>query len=356
MAIISESNKWARQNWWKIGLIILAVWTVFYIAVITPLQHRNAVASRRSIDPDSINWNDPASLLRQASWRDLLPSGDSRIAASRSSRRMGAVRATGLMGYRQTTGSPVLHISLADDTADRKTVRTAALDLEVKNPAQSAEQIRSLAEQMGGYLVNCEVGGDEQSPAATITVRAPAAHFEEARTEIKKLATRVEGEKADVADVTKDYVDREARLRNLRAAETQYLAIMKRASTTQDTLEVSSKLGEVRGEIEEQQAEFVAIVRQVETVAITVSLHAEADAHVFGFYWRPMYQIKLAARDGVDSLATYVGAMTAVVFELPAIILWLMTIALVAAIGWRILRWVGREFFVPQSVPATPKR
>jgi len=38
----------------------------------------------------------------------------------------------------------------------------------------------------------------------------------------------------------------------------------------------------VRGEIDQQQAEFDALSKQVETVAITVSLRAEADAQVFG--------------------------------------------------------------------------
>ncbi len=249
--------------------------------------------------------------------------------------------------------------ALADVSAEdseRKTVRTAELDLEVRNPAQSAEKIRALAEQMAGYVVNSEVSGDEPSPAAVIDIRVPATRFEEARNAIKKLAVRVESEKADANDVTKDYVDRAARLRNLRAQETQYLAIMKRAASVPDTLEVSSKLGEVRGQIEQQRAEFTALARQVATVGINVSLVAEADAQVFGVYWHPMYRLKAAARDGVDSLAHYVSAMTAVIFELPAIILWLATITLIAAIAWRILRWIGKKFFAARGrAPETTK-
>jgi hypothetical protein len=43
-----------------------------------------------------------------------------------------------------------------------------------------------------------------------------------------------------------------------------------------DTLEVSDKLNEVRGAIEERQAEFEALSKQVETVAINITLRAEA--------------------------------------------------------------------------------
>jgi len=60
-------------------------------------------------------------------------------------------------------------------------------------------------------------------------------------------------------------------IRNLRAQEAQYLSILKQARTVKDTLEVSEKLNPVRGEIEQQQAEFETLARQVETVAVSVS-------------------------------------------------------------------------------------
>jgi Domain of unknown function (DUF4349) len=162
----------------------------------------------------------------------------------------------------------------------------------------------------------------------------------------------VESERIEAQDVTRQYVDQEANLRNLRAAEAQYLAILKQARTVKDTLEVSEKLSGVRGQIEQQQAEFEALSKQIETVAITISLQAEAEARVFGLNWRPLYQMKLALRDGLDGLATYASTMTAIVFFLPTIVLWLATILVSAAVSWRVLRWVGRRAFATK-VPAT---
>jgi hypothetical protein len=112
-----------------------------------------------------------------------------------------------------------------------------------------------------------------------------------------------------------------------------------------DTLEVSDKLNEVRGAIEERQAEFEALSKQVETVAINITLRAESDAQVFGLHWRPLYQLKMAAREGLDGLGDYAASMAAFVFYLPTILLWLFTILAGAAIGWRILRWAAKAFF-----------
>ena len=49
-----------------------------------------------------------------------------------------------------------------------------------------------------------------------------------------------------------------------------------------DMLAVTEQLSEVRGQIEQQQAEFNALSRQIETVALTISLRTEAEAQVFG--------------------------------------------------------------------------
>jgi hypothetical protein len=229
--------------------------------------------------------------------------------------------------------------------ADRKLVRTAAIGLIVKTPAESAEKIIQLAQSAGGFLVTSQVNGGTDATSATLSVRVPAAKFDEVRAQIRKLGLRVESESIEAQDVTKQYVDQEARLRNLRAQEQQYLGILRKAANVKDTLEVSEKLNETRGVIEERQAEFEALSKQVETVAINVALRAEADAQVFGLHWRPLYQLKIAAREGLDGLGDYAASMTAFVFYLPTVLLWMFTIITGAAIGWRILRWVARVFF-----------
>jgi hypothetical protein len=238
---------------------------------------------------------------------------------------------------------------------DRKLVRTGAMDLVVKNPGESAEKIRQLADRMGGFLQSSQVSGDLNVMSASVTIRVPATRLEEARSEIRKLGLRVEADRLEAQDVTKDYVDREARLHTLRAQEAQYLTILKQAKTVKDTLQVSDKLNEVRGEIEQQQAEFEALSKHVEMAALSVSLRAETDVQAFGLHWRPLYQLKLAAREGLQSLGDYVTTMTSFVFYLPAILLWLATILVGAAIGWRVLCWTAQVVFGFRKTQVAPK-
>jgi hypothetical protein len=337
----------------KTGWLITAGVLALYLGVIQPRERARGIASERSTGLAAVSgrgW-EPTSLWRQAS---ILP---------HSSR--GAYFQKGVIGGAPADRSVVARASLMTFSGerggeqgtqeDRKLVRTAALGLIVKTPAETAERIIQIAQGAGGFLVSSNVNGDADATSASLSVRVPATKFEEVRAQIRKLGLRVESESIEAQDVTKQYVDQEARLRNLRAQEQQYLGILRKAATVQDALEVSDKLNEVRGAIEERQAEFEALSKQVATVAINVTLRAEADAQVFGLNWRPLYQLKIAAREGLDGLAGYAASMASFVFLLPTILLWLLTILAGAAIGWRILRWIARVFFqYPKRITEQP--
>jgi hypothetical protein len=201
-----------------------------------------------------------------------------------------------------------------------------------------------MAEQLGGHLVASQYSGQD-SNYANISISVPAISLDQAKAGIRKLAIRVESESAEAEDVTKQSVDSEARLRNLRATEQQYLQILKLARSVPDTLGVSGKLGEVRGQIEQLQAEFDALAKRVQMVAISVRLSADADVQVLGLRWRPLYHAKLSLREAVDAMGSYGATMFSVVLHIPVIALWLLTFFTIAAIGWRVLRWAARIFF-----------
>lgn len=233
--------------------------------------------------------------------------------------------------------------AVASIPANREIIRTGSIEMVVLHPSEVAEKIRELAENMGGYLESSEGGGPDAT-TGTLTIRVPSAHFEQARAAIRKLSVRVDSEKIKAEDVTRQYVDQEATLRNLRAEEAQYLAILKQAGTVKDMLSVTGNLSEVRGQIEQQQAEFNALSRQIETVSLTISLRTEVQAPVSWLSWRPGYRLKLALHDGLDSVADYATVMIGILFYLPATLLWLGTIVVALVIGWRTLRWARRRW------------
>jgi hypothetical protein len=324
----------------KTGWLITAGIVALYIGAIRPHDAERGIANSRATGLAAVSKAEPMALWHKARLSSQLGIAGVQEAGTYNSLSDQDVQPQ-MMAYLGTAPGS----SEVAPNAERKTIRTSSIDLIVRKPAEAVEKIRRLAEGMGGFLVTSQISGGEDATSGSLTVRVPAERFEEARAEIRNLARRVESERIEAQDVTRQYGDQEANLRNLRAEEAQYLAILKQAKTVKDTLEVSEKLGEVRGQIEQQQAEFNALSKQIETVAISILLRTEAEARVFGLNWRPLYQLKLALRDGLEGVANYASSMTAFVFFLPAVLLWMATIIVGGAIGWRLLRWVGRRWF-----------
>jgi hypothetical protein len=122
----------------------------------------------------------------------------------------------------------------APEIPARQVIRTGSLEIIVNDPLQAAEQLRNLAADFSGFVVSSRVSGsDEGTRTAQVSMRVSAEYFDEAQTQIRKIAKAVEQDTIEAHDVTRESVNQEAAVRNARAEEAQYLAILKRACTTQ---------------------------------------------------------------------------------------------------------------------------
>lgn len=225
---------------------------------------------------------------------------------------------------------------------DRKIVRNGSLELLVNDVGQSVTKIASVVSQAGGY-VEKSTQTNSGGHSANMTVRVPAARLDQVTAEVKGVATTVDRESAEARDVTREYVDLDARLRNAQAEEAQYLLILKRATTIKDTLDVTEKISDVRGRIEQMQGEMKFLTAQIDMASLEISLRAESDAAVAGIHWRPLRQAKIAAQEMVSGLADWADSVIAFFINLPLIAVWLFSIVLLLLIVVRILKWLWRK-------------
>ena len=232
------------------------------------------------------------------------------------------------------------------ENIDRQIIRSGTLDIIAGNPLQAADQLRDLAARLSGFVVSSKVSGsDEQTRSAQVTIRISADRFDGARAEVRKIAQAVEEDSVEARDVTREYVDQEATLRNYRSEEVQYLAILKHATAVKDVVEVTSKLADVRGRIDGLEADLRFLRQQVEMSLLTTNVRSVAEAQVLGIRWRPLYEAKLSLHGALSALADYADSMLALVLYLPVILIWAITIVSLLKIGWMVLRRIGLLFF-----------
>ena len=255
----------------------------------------------------------------------------------------GSAKVSGSLGLTSSSASLALASpSPLASAPPRKIIRNGSLELLVNDVGQSIDKIASTAVAVGGY-VEKSTQNNSGFRSASLTIRVPSARLDEAIADVKRLATVVERENVEGRDVTREYVDLDARLRNAQAEETQYLQILKRATTIKDTLDVTEKLSDVRGRIEEMQGEMRLLTTQIDMSSLEISLHAEADATVAGIHWRPLVQAKIAVNDMLSGLTDWVDSVVAFVICLPLIIVWLISIVVLFVITVRVIRFLGRK-------------
>lgn len=216
------------------------------------------------------------------------------------------------------------------DGAERKVIQNGSLSMVVDNTGDTIGRIKDVAKALEGFVAQANVWetGDDKK-AGSITIRVPGDKFDNAFDQIKGLAIKVTREDINASDVTEQFVDLEAQLKNLKASETQYLAVLTRASKIEDILAVRRELDQVRSQVERIQGRLNYLSRQIAMSTISVSLVSEADVEVFGVVWSPIQEIKQAVRDMLQGITGFIDSVIAFIFFLPVLALWIGVLALV---------------------------
>ena len=156
-------------------------------------------------------------------------------------------------------------------------IKTAdvSVRLEPDGLTEAMRRTVSIAEASGGFVVTTSVEGERRG-LASVTVRVPADGFGRTLAQLEELGD-VQQEHVSGRDVTQEFVDLQARLRNFAAQEAVLLRLMDRSVSVADTIRVQSHLQGVQLEIERLRGRIRYLEDQTDMSTITVNF-AEAGA------------------------------------------------------------------------------
>lgn len=216
-----------------------------------------------------------------------------------------------------------------EDLANRQIVKTGEITVEVTSVSSAVGAVRAMALQLGGYVGGSQAGTSDD--AATLTLRIPAARFDDAIQRIHDMDGEVTAEATREQDVTGSVVDLEARIRNLEASERQYRALLDRATDIEDILTIQARLDEVRGQVEQLQAQLDQLSELASLATLTVTIvPAEAPIEEQAATWDPgaIFDSAVAALVGLGQ-------------AIAAAAIWLVILGLPLVVVLGILVWVG---------------
>lgn len=186
----------------------------------------------------------------------------------------------------------------------RMVVSTSHLSLLVKDVKASLAQVKSYAENLGGYMVNSNITRPEEGATGTITLRIPSIKLEEILEYYRNLSVKVISENLEGTDVTDQYIDNNARLEILEKNKARFEQIMEEAKNIDEILRVQNQIFSLQSQIDSIKGQQQYLEKTATMAKITIYLstdelslpYAPADT------WSPKVIFKRAVRSLTSTL------------------------------------------------------
>jgi hypothetical protein len=231
----------------------------------------------------------------------------------------------------------------------RKIVYKADVRVIVTDFDTAEQEFRELvAGLQGAYIARAEIAGSSGSPRqGHWTVRVPIAQFDGFLSAITKLGVP-EKNTIDSSDVTEEYFDLEARMKNKKVEEARLLKHLESSTgKLEDILAVEKELSRVRSEIDQQQGRLRLLANLTSLTTVTVTLQ-EIKNYIPP--QTPTFSNSLTTTftGSIDVLVSFAKLL---VLLCVAVAPWLPPIAVIASSIWLLAR---RRLRRPQAAVAGP--
>ena len=133
---------------------------------------------------------------------------------------------------------------------DKKIIKTALLNLEVKDYTGYYSSLREKIKNLGGYIAQEEQRQSAYKIENTLVIKVPVEQFDNALVQLTDKAEKLNEKKITSQDVSAEYIDTRSRMESKKQVRQQYIALLKQAKNMEDILNVQSEINSIQEEIE----------------------------------------------------------------------------------------------------------
>ena len=210
----------------------------------------------------------------------------------------------------------------------RRVIRTGQMAIEVERFDAAASRLFVIAEGAGGFVADSSFSEEDGVPRGTFVLRVPAARFSEVVAQVEKLGT-VQRRQISGQDVTEEFIDLEARVRNLARQEARLLAFMDRATKIPDLLAIEGEVARVRGEIERLTGRLRFLANKVDLATVQAEV-SQKPKKASGGFWDINRTLERVRTAFLNTVRQILGAAE----SLAALAAALLPVALLVIVGW----------------------
>lgn len=128
-------------------------------------------------------------------------------------------------------------------------IKDGSIDLLVADTDRAVDQVISLAQQQGGYVISSNTWSEDGYKYADFRLGVPSGLFEQTMSALRRLGVQVINETSSGQDVSSEYADLQTRLTNLEATAARVRSFLEDAKTVEEALQVNNTLSQLEAEM-----------------------------------------------------------------------------------------------------------
>ena len=165
------------------------------------------------------------------------------------------------------------NVDLTEEGVERKIIKTANLNLETQNFDATLNEIKSRVSEFGGYISSSSLRGNksEGSRYANFVCRIPADNYE-AFLSAADDAGNVTYLNENEEDVTNQYIDLDARIKNLEAQYKKLNELLDKAETLDEMLTIENYIYDIQYQLDSYKGRMKSLTNQITYCTVSVSV------------------------------------------------------------------------------------
>jgi hypothetical protein len=217
---------------------------------------------------------------------------------------------------------------VANPDWDKKIIKTADLNVEVKNFRTFSDRLRQNVKRSGGYIAQEQQTQSLSAIENSVSIKVPVDQFEDLLGEMASDSDRLVEKKISSEDVTTQIVDTRSRLETKKEVRERYLELLRQAKSMKDILAVQDVINGVQEEMDAAAGRIAYLGHSAAFSTINLKFYQVLDATVKDdpspTFW---HKLRDSVNEGWNWMSSLVLGLTSI---------W--PLFLLGGLGWIIVR------------------
>lgn len=176
--------------------------------------------------------------------------------------------------YLELEETVVEEVSYEDKSnVSRKLIKNGRIIFESEDLNKTKSQVLLLVKKYKGYISSDRQNDYDNRINNHLKIRIPSQNFDTILSGISKEVKEFDTKEITISDVTEEFLDIEARLKNKKELEKRFLEILQKAKTVKEILDVEKEIGQLREDIESAEGKLKYLQNQVSFSTLDVSFY-----------------------------------------------------------------------------------